>query len=254
MIEAPALYVGGVTHRRSIAPQYHFRYRYAAFLFDVDGLPALDARCRLFAYNRSGPISLHDRDYGPRDGTPLRPWIDSVLAERGLDTADGRVLLLTVPRVLNHAFNPLSVWFCLDRDERPRAVLCEVHNTFGEVYGYLLHQDGAPMPFPIRSQATKVFHVSPFLPVDGEYRFRFSALTESLAVAIGYHGEEGRRLSAVQTGERRSLTDGQLLRILGRLPPPGIRALVGIHWQALKIYLRGGRFHSKPESPKELVG
>ncbi len=254
MIEAPALYVGGVTHRRMIAPQYHFRYRYAAFLFDVDDLPALDARSRLFSYNRSGLISLHDRDYGPRDGTPLRPWIDTLLAERGLDTADGRVLLLTVPRVLHHAFNPLSVWFCLDRDERPRAVLCEVHNTFGEVYGYLLHQDGAPMSFPIRSQATKVFHVSPFLPVDGEYHFRFSALTESLAVAIGYHGEEGQRLSAVQTGARRPLTDGQLLRILSRLPPPGLRALAGIHWQALKIYLRGGRFHRKPEPPKELVG
>ncbi len=254
MIEAPALYVGAVTHRRTVAPTYHFRYRYAAFLLDLDDLPALDRRSRLFAYNRRGLISLYDQDYGPQDGTPLRPWIDGVLRERGLDTADGRVLLLTVPRVLNHAFNPLSVWFCLDRDEQPRAVLCEVHNTFGETYGYLLHQDGAPMAFPIRSRATKVFHVSPFFPVDGEYRFLLSALTESLTVAIGYDGAEGQRLSAVQTGERRPLTDGQLWRILGRLPPPGIRALAGIHWEALKIYLRGGQFHSRPQPPEERIG
>ncbi|MFW6345077.1 MAG: DUF1365 domain-containing protein, partial [Halomonas sp.] len=250
MIEAPALYVGAVTHRRLIAPTYYFRYRYVSFMLDLDDLPALDQRSRLFAYNRRGLISLHECDYGPRDGSPLRPWIDAVLRARGLDTADGRVLLLTVPRVLHQAFNPLSVWFCLDRQEQPRAVLCEVHNTFGEAYGYLLHQDGAPMTFPLRSRATKVFHVSPFLPLDGEYRFRISALADTMAIAIGYHGEEGQRLAAVQSGERRPLTDAQLWRILGRLPPPGIRALAGIHWEALKIYLRGGQFHRKPEPPE----
>ncbi len=252
MIEAPALYTGAVMHRRLLAPEYRFRYRYRAVLLDLDDLPALDARTRLFAYNRRGPVSLHDADYGPRDGSPLRPWVDGVLRERGL-AADGRVLLLTVPRVLGHAFNPLSVWYCLDRDEQPRAVLCEVHNTFGEAYTYLLHRDGEPLAFPIHSQATKVFHVSPFLPLDGEYRFRLSEPAEHIAVSIGYHGPEGRRLAASQTGERRPLTDAALARLL-TLPPPGWRALAGIHWQALKIYLRGGKYHPRPEPPEERIG
>ncbi len=254
MIEAPALFVGGITHRRLIHPTYEFRYRYVAFLLDIDGLEALDRKCRLFTYNRRGPISLLDRDYGPRDGTPLRPWIDSILRERGLHQADGRVLLLTVPRVLNSAFNPLSVWLCLDRQDRPRAALAEVHNTFGEVYGYLLHQDGEPLSFPIRSRAAKVFHVSPFLPRDGEYRFRISQPGAQLGISIGYFGDEGHRLTAVQQGTRRPLTDAQLWRLLGRLPPPGLRAFGAIHWQALKIYLRGGTVYPKPDRPEELVG
>lgn len=252
MIETPAIYPGAVLHRRMTAPTYRFRYRYVAFLLDLDELPALDARSRLFAHNRHGLVSLYDADYGPRDGSPLRPWIDNLLRERGI-AADGRVLLLTVPRVLGHSFNPLSAWFCLGADERPRAVLCEVHNTFGESHGYLLHDDGAPLDFPVRSEAAKTFHVSPFFPLDGGYRFRLSAPGEQLAVSIGYHGAEGQRLAAVQTGERRPLTDGQLLRLLGRLPPPGVRALAQIHWQALKIYLRGGTFHTKPEPPREFL-
>jgi len=246
------LFRGVLFHERRVPPKYRFRYRVFSLLADIDRLDEADRRHRVFSHNRFNLLALHDRDHGPKDGGPLRPWIDARLAAAGIELAGGRVELLCYPRVLGYVFNPLSLWFCRHADGHLRAVLCEVRNTFGEWHGYLLHDDGRPLPERLQDQAHKVFHVSPFLPRRGDYRFRVSAPGRRYAVSINWHDDkqpEHPALLAVQSGDEHAAGDAGLLRAAVAVPLMTLKVIAAIHWHALKIWLRGGRFHRKPAPP-----
>ena len=251
--EQAALYLGSVMHRRHGDHPLRFRYRLFSLLLDLDTIDITAQRLRLFSRNRFNLFSFRDRDHGPKDGSPLRPWIDEVLARAGIMLEGGRVQLLCMPRVLGYGFNPLSLWYCYHADGTLRAVLCEVRNTFGEWHGYLLHDQGRALAAPLRSRAAKVFHVSPFFPVSGEYRFRLLPAGDTFVTAIQYVDGGQLRLSAVQHGEHRPLTDRELLRAGWRYPFMTAWVMVSIHWQALKLWCRGARFHRKPSPPQEDV-
>ena len=247
------MYMGSVMHRRFDQVPYSFRYRLFGLLLDIDRLTRTTGSLRLLSHNRFNLFSIHDRDHGAKDGSALRPWIDRILGEAGITLNGGHVLLYCMPRVLGWGFNPLSVWYCYHSDGSLRAALCEVRNTFGEWHGYLLHDNGNPLAPVVRSQASKQFHVSPFFPVSGSYRFRLVPPGDKLVTAIQYHRDGQLTLTAVQQGERRPLTDGRLLGAAWRYPLMSFAVIAGIHWQTLKIWLRGGRFHRKPERPPEEI-
>ena len=122
-------------HRR-LRPRLHrFKYRVFAALFDLDELPDLDRRLRLFAWNRWSLFSFHDRDHGP-SGSDLRGWLDGLLAGAGI-APGGPKRVLCYPRILGHVFNPLSVWFCDDAAGALKAIIYEVHNTYDEGHAYV---------------------------------------------------------------------------------------------------------------------
>ncbi len=251
-----ALYRGVLVHERRIAPRYRFRYRVFSVLVDLDRLDEADRTHRFFAHNRFNLIAFHDRDHGPKDGSALRPWIDARLAEAGIELDGGRVQLLAYPRVLGYVFNPLSAWFCYHADGQLRAVLCEVRNTFGEWHGYLLHDHGAALPDKLQDEASKVFHVSPFLPRAGHYNFRLQAPAERYGLTVNWHAAEQPEqpaLVAVQTGTRAAASDRGLLRAALAVPFMTLKVIAAIHWQALKIWLRGGRFHRNPGPPEREI-
>jgi DUF1365 family protein len=252
-MHAPALrlYRGTVTHRRFEHPAYRFGYRVFSLLLDIDRVAQAAASHRLLSHNRFNLFSIHDRDHGPKDGSAWRPWLDAVLRAPDIDLEGGRVFLLCYPRVLGYVFNPLSIWYCHHADGSLRAVLCEVRNTFGDWHGYLLHRDGDALAWPLRHAAAKVFHVSPFLPVSGEYRFRFSEPAAEVALTVAYYRNVGAAptLIAVQRGQRLPATDAALLRCALQIPLMTVKVIGAIHWQALKIWLRGARYHRRPEPP-----
>lgn len=247
------LYPGGVMHRRLFPVSYRFHYPVFTVALDVDRVAEAARQTRLFSYNRFNLLSFHDCDHGPRDGSPLRPWLEGHLARAGVRLEGGRVELLAVPRVLGYGFNPLSLWFCYHRDGGLRAVLCEVANTFGERHGYLLHDQGAPLPTPVRQGRDKGFHVSPFMAMEGRYDFRISPPGERFAVVIREFRDERLELVASQTGEARPWTSGELLRALLRMPLGGLQVMARIHRRALAIWLKGAPFHRKPPPPAEEV-
>ncbi len=255
MSQAPSaltLYRGRLLHERRIKPLYRFEYRIFSLLLDIDRLDEAAATHRLFSHNRFNLISFYDRDFGPKDGSALRPWIDGVLTDAGIDLAGGRVEILCYPRVLGYVFNPLTLWFCRDAEGGLRAILAEVRNTFGQWHGYLLHENGARMPENVRDQATKVFHVSPFLPREGHYRFRIQAPGERYGATVNWHNAEDPEhpaLIAVQSATRAVSGDRGLLRAALAVPLLTFKVIAAIHWQALKIWLRGGRFYRKPAPP-----
>ena len=248
------LYHGQVMHKRLRPFVHRFVYRVFSFYVDLDEIPALDRRLRWFSHNRWNLFGFHDRDHGARDGTPLRPWIERELASAGIDLDGGPVRLLCFPRVLGYVFNPLSIWFCHHADGRMRAVLYEVSNTFGQTHSYLLPVDpkrtaGAP----IVQRCRKGFYVSPFIGMDASYRFRLKEPDARLAVSIRESVPEGPQLVATQTGRRGELDDGSLLRILWAYPLVTLKVIAAIHWQALKLWRRGGTFHGRPPAPGHAV-
>ena len=242
------VYVGEVMHQRRDRYAYRFAYRVFSLLLDVDELPWLPRRLRLFSHNRFNLFSLHDRDHGARDGTPLREWAEGELSRHGIELQGGRIRLLCFPRVLGYVFNPLSVWYCEHRDGRLRAVICEVRNTFGEMHHYVLAApDGGPMDWRAEYRADKVFHVSPFLSQDMEYRFRLLEPGARIGVYIDeYHGET-HAFKACISARSVPLTDDRLIGVFCGLPLLPIKVMAAIHWQAFKLWLRGAKFHRMPE-------
>ncbi len=207
-----------------------------------------------FGRNRAAPVSLQDRDHGGARGAGRGAvWAREVLAAHGVTEADGRLLLLAQPRVLGRVFNPVSFWLAEDREGGLRAVIAEVNNTFGDRHSYLCTLPGRRVisRHDILS-AEKAFHVSPFQAVEGGYTFRFDVREDRIGVWIDYRGPQG-RLYATLTGRRRPLTAARLGWALLRRPFGAGRVLGLIHWQALKLWWKGARFHRRPEPPAEEV-
>lgn len=243
-----SLYLGEVMHQRLRQPGYRFSYRVFSLYLDLDELSSLPRRLRFFSHNRFNLFSLHDRDHGPRDGSALRPWLERLLAGRGIALDGGSIHLLCFPRVLGYVFNPLCVWYCRHRDGSLRAVVCEVRNTFGGMHHYVLAAGGRPMHWRAEYRARKVFHVSPFIQPQAEYRFRFQEPGERLRVSIDVSAVGGPLLRTSIGGARQPLMDSRLMRMFLRVPFMTFKIIAMIHWQALKIWLRGGRFHRMPET------
>jgi len=253
-VSAPALlYLSHVMHRRFKPVRYRFVYRVYSLLLDIDRLDELPRLSPLFSHNRFNLLGFHDRDHGPRDGSPLRPWLDATLQRFGIDLQGGRVELLCFPRVLGYVFNPLSVWYCRHRDGSLRAVLLEVSNTFGEWHGYVLHDSGKPLSWPVRQSRSKQFHVSPFIDMVADYRFRLAEPAERLEVTIREYQDGDLMLVAAQVGEARPFDTQHLAAAFLGVPLLTLKIMVLIHWQALKIWLKGARFHPKPTPPPQEV-
>ena len=241
------LYFGEVAHKR-LRPFVHaFRYRVFSLFLDLNELELHDRRLRFFSHNRWNLISFHDRDHGPRDGTPLRPWIDRHLSAGGIDLAGGPVRILCFPRILGYVFSPLSIWFCHHADGSLRAILYEVRNTFGGKHGYLVPVSPEQLGrSAVAQSADKRFYVSPFIAMDSRYDFRLAVPGERLAVAIHQKVPQGGQLVARQTGRRKPLTDASLLHAFAAYPLMTAKVIGAIHWQALRLWIKGARIEPRP--------
>ncbi|UWQ17792.1 DUF1365 domain-containing protein [Jannaschia sp. M317] len=228
-----------------------FRYGIDYVLIDAERPAPLP---RLFRRNGRGLVALNDRDHGGAPGQGRgAPWARAVLAAHQITVADGPLLLLAQPRVLGHVFNPVSFWLCHDQGGALRAVIAEVTNTYGDRHSYLCHTpDLTPITRDMRLCAQKIFHVSPFQPVDGSYTFRFDISAARIGIWIDYTGDHG-RLLATLTGPRQPLTNRGLLRAALRRPMGTRRVLALIHWQALKLWWKGARFRNRPKPPASEV-
>ncbi|MGB3407386.1 MAG: DUF1365 domain-containing protein [Jannaschia sp.] len=228
-----------------------FRYGIDYVLID----PEVDVPLpRLFSRNGANLASIRDRDHGgaPGAGRGLA-WVREVLDQHRITAVPGRVLLLAQPRMLGHVFNPVSFWLCHDAAGLLRVVIAEVSNTFGDRHSYLCHSDDfAPITRDLKLSARKVFHVSPFQPVNGDYTFRFDIGPERIGIWIDYRSERG-HLLATLTGPRRPLTSRGLIRAALRRPFGSRRVLGLIHWQAAKLWWKGATFRRRPQPPASEV-
>ncbi len=245
----PALCLGAVMHARSLPAANRFVYPLFYLRLPLSRLESLSSA--MLGIDRPGLMRVDYRDHAARDGSHPLPWIRALLAREGVE-AEGEVVLQTMPRVLGYLFNPVSFWFCHDRGGALRAVVCEVNNTFGEHHNYLVARaDGKPIANGDVLHTRKVFHVSPFLPVRGEYRFRFHRQGDINAVAIDYWDAGVKTLTTRVSGRAHPLDRGHLTRALARFPLLTVGVVARIHWQALRLWLKRVTFYRKPSPPIE---
>ncbi len=250
-----ALYTGLVHHRRFGATKHALRYRMTMALLDLDTLDDLDGTLRLFSRNSWNLFSFRDRDHLPADAAPgatLRATVEAHLEAAGVETDGGAIALLGLPRILGYAFNPLSVYFCHRRDGALAAILYEVNNTFKQRHTYVIPVESgrdATTHEPIRQSCDKVFYVSPFLDMDMTYAFRIEPPADRVAVAVDGMRGGVRIITASFAGERRPLTDASLLRTFLGHPLLSFAVIAGIHFEALKLWLKGAGLRERPAPP-----
>ena len=259
MTASSALYSGRVMHQRMRPVRHRLGYRVFSLLLDLDDLPALGKKLRLFSLDRFNLFSLHGRDYGDgsADAAGLRRHVDRQLNEAGI-IAGGTVRLLTMPRILGYAFNPLSVYFCHAADGGLVAILYEVNNTFGQRHSYLIAVDDAARTSGLIEQSCdKEFYVSPFLSLDLRYAFRIEppAGAEGSKLSVGVTAEDvqGPLLVARMDAARRALSDGALAFAFFSHPLLTLKVIFAIHWEALRLVIKGVRLQARPPAPAHAV-
>lgn len=239
---------GSVMHARLRPVAHRFAYRVLSILVDVDRLDEADRTARLFSVDRWNLFSFHRRDHGPADGGDLRAWVDRELERAGLGEPPARVLLHCCPRVLGSVFDPLSVWFCLDGAGETVALVYEVRNTFGERHSYVAPvRAGERGPEGIRQERDKAFYVSPFVPAAMRYRFRILPPGRALRIRILEAGRDGPLLAATHVARLKPLTSAALARSFLRVPWLSLKIIGAIHFEALRLWLKGVPFFHRPE-------
>ncbi len=243
---------GTVRHTRLRPVLHAFAYATYYVRLPLRAMGSAGFGCSLFSRNRFNLLSFNDADHG--DGVqPLVSWIDGFLKAEGVHDADGEIWLQAMPRVLGYVFNPVSFWFCHRADGALRAVLCDVRNTFGERHFYLLDQD-APIVNGTELRARKVFHVSPFCPVEGGYRFRFArGRGERTLACVDYDDNAGPLLATSLSGHAGPISAATVLRAFCFYPLMTFGVIARIHVQALRLWLRRVPFFRKPVPPLHKV-
>lgn len=241
---------GQTFHGRKGAIRNAFRYSIDYVLLDAEadvGGP------RLFGRNRRGIASVHDSDHGGTPGAGRGAvWVREVLDSNGIPQPK-RIKLLTQPRFWGHVFNPVSFWLCFSGDDALYAVISEVTNTFGERHSYLCHHaDFSVIRAEDRLQASKIFYVSPFQPIEGGYEFRFDIRPDRIGVWIDYKQGNG-GLIATLYGDAKPLSNKSILFAALRRPFGSRRVLGLIHWQAAKLWWKGARYRVRPTPPQQEV-
>lgn len=243
-----ALYPGYVVHVRRRPCVHKLGYRIYSLLLDLDELEDLHRSLRWFSLDRFNLLSFHRRDRGDKSGRDLRTQIEAAMAAAGVVADGGPIRLLTMPRVLGWSFNPLSVFFCYDRAEKLSAILWEVDNTFGERHAYMIPAPDAPTG-TVRQICDKRFYVSPFMDMDLAYTFHVRPPGEKLSIGIDVADSTGVVFLARHAARRVELTDVALLRAFVTIPFLTLRVVAGIHWEALKIWLKGVKLRPRPPPP-----
>lgn len=236
------LWVGRTHHRRFTPFDRSFSYNVAMISVDVDRLDEADAKCRFFSVDKPNVLAFHRNKQKLASNGDLRNWATGQLTEAGIEGPIASLELLTFPTVLGSGFAPISIWVARNDAAEVLGVIYEVHNTFGEAHAYVFPSEKDPGAHT----APKEFHVSPFFDVKGDYRFRI-ALEDGVFALVVENFEDGARTHTARLALRsRELTDKAIAGLLISMPFSGFGVIVGIHWQALKLWLKGARYRKKP--------
>lgn len=241
---APSLYLARVMHLRVMPRRtrtHQFRYAVFRLWLDIDRLPETLGRLRSVGHNRFNLFGFYERDHGPRDGSALRPWIETLLAREGV-AHPARIMLYCFPRMFGYEFNPLAMYCAYDEGGALTGVVYQVRNTDGDLSPYVANiaRDG------LRHKAAKDFYVSPFIDAEQRYSFTLTEPGETLALRIRLDSPQGLTMIATETAEARPLTDPALLRLALLRPFMTVKITAGIYFEALRLRLKGAAFYKHP--------
>jgi uncharacterized protein len=235
----PAIYFGTIRHRRSKPARHEFTYPLFMAFLDVDRIPELMRVSPLAGYNHFNWASFHERDHFGNPALTLRQRLVADAAEQGIRLPEGPIFLLTHLRYLGYSFNPISLFYCYNREGRLDTILAEVNSTFGETHNYWLsaaNQFASPDSRMYR--CPKAMHVSPFMPMQLDYRFVLPPPGEQLIAHMNTMDGERSSFDATLRLRREAWSAASLHRALLRFPWVTAKVIAAIHWEALRLYCK----------------
>ncbi|MEM9279725.1 MAG: DUF1365 domain-containing protein [Pseudomonadota bacterium] len=252
MLPNGSIFRGEVVHKRMRPVEHRLRYRVFSLLMDVDRLEDEARRLKLFSINRFNLFSIKQSQHGNRDGSSLSDFAWQQVRKAGMSERVERIMVLFYPRIFGFAFNPLTVYYCLDREGLPALMIYEVRNTFGQALTYILPA-GTDHDGTFTHVIDKCFYVSPFNEVDGRYTFHVIKPEDDLTVGVALKTDEAPLLRTHFKGRRSKLTDRALMKVFAAYPLMTLKVVGAIHWEALKIWRKGMRINTCPEAPEAKI-
>jgi len=238
------IYNGTVIHKRFKPKEHFFKYSVFSLLIDLSELDYLDKQVRFFSYNKINLISFYDKDHGNRDGTSIIDWVKKNLNQNSISSENIKIKLLCYPRILGYVFNPLSVFYVYNNQDKLSAILYEVKNTFGEQHTYIFKINNSDKL--LQHNCLKKFHVSPFIEMDCKYFFRTLTPDKKMSVVIDqYDNNDDKLLYASQDGYIADLKTSELLKSYIKHPLMTFKIIVAIHFEAFKLWSKGIKFIKK---------
>jgi len=232
------IYTGTVVHKRLEPKRHAFSYQVFTLCLDVDEIDRLARKLRLFSRGSRNLLSFHDADFAAGTGEPVGDHARGLLRNSGLDACTARVELVCYPRLLGFVFNPISVYFAYDRSDRLGAIIYEVSNTVGERRSYVLPVEGEAGGV-VRQNCTKHLYVSPFTAETGAYAFNIVPPGPRILIGVNFREQDRPVLKTHFSGSRMELDDRTLAWLFLRYPLMTLKVVGGIHFEALRLWLKG---------------
>jgi uncharacterized protein len=247
------LYTGKVMHQRMKPFGHRFAYKVFSLFIDLDRLVEANLKSRLFSVDAANIASFHQADHIDERISPIadgiRSYVDKLFETAGMQRP-ARVQLFAYPRVLGHVFNPIALYYAYDAANTLIGMIYEVRNTFGERHTYVCPvRQGELSVAGLRQSQDKHFHVSPFIDMKARYDFRLTPPGETLHFRILESDDFGPLLSATFAGTAKILSTKTLAIELMRIPFLGLKIVGGIHFEALRLWLKGAKFRRSPPPP-----
>lgn len=250
---AACLYVGKVMHARLKPFTHRFNYSVFNLLIDIDRLDEADQLSRLFSVNGRGIVAFKEKDHGAETETGLADFIRGEVKKHNPKLEIDAIKLLCYPRIFGYVFNPISIYYCF-HDGKIVAMVYEVRNTFGNKHIYVApveeHQKSAA---GIRQECGKELHVSPFVDMGMTYFFRVSTLGDALHFRILERDDTGPLLSATLKAAHKDLSSINLAIQLIKVPFLTMKVVLGIHFEALRLWIKGAKLIKNPHPNKGLI-
>jgi len=243
------LFFNTVIHQRLLPFKYKFKYSLISFYVDYDELKSLDTSISFFSYNKFNIFSFYEKDHGYRDHRPLKQFVTDILSKNSIKYDNLKFSVLCFPRILGYVFNPLSVIFCFEQ-ETLIAILYEVKNTSNEQHTYCFASKDSLTKTLYQHHCKKKFYVSPFIEMDYYYKFSTQTPSNKLSILIEQFNTKGEKVFfASQIGKKTYFTSATILKSFFKNPLMTFRVIFGIHYQALKIFFKGGKYYFRKKKP-----
>ena len=235
------IYNGEVTHTRFKPVRHFLKYKTFSLLIDLDEINILDKSIGIFSHNKFNIFSFYDKDHGDRDGGNLKDWVISNLKKFRIKENITNIKVLCYPRILGYVFNPLSIFYCYEKDKLV-AIFYEVKNTFNEQHTYIFKIKNNK---EIIQKCRKKFYVSPFMDMETFYNFKLLNPNDKLSVFIKQTDADGTILTATQTGDKKEFSFKQLAINFLKYPLMTIKIISSIHYEALLLWKKGAIYRKR---------
>jgi len=247
------LFYNIVTHQRFFPLKHKFKYSLTSLYIFYHELELLNKNISFFSYNKFNFFSFHEKDHGYRDHRSLKEFVTDILFNNSIKYNNLTFSILCFPKILGYVFNPLSVIFCFD-DEKIIAILYEVKNTHNEKHTYCFSNKDFKIKILYEHKCKKQFYVSPFIDMDCYYKFSVKIPSDKLSLLIEqFNSEDQKILLASQIGLRKYFSSATIIKSFFKNPLMTFRVFFGIHYQAMKILLKGGKYHSRNKKPLDSI-